>query len=118
MTEQFFSYYIHFRTFFIYSYDGRSSQVSSKTVKNKKESYSSHHYFTVNGAKEPNIKNSKSKPRRVISEGGRIFLDGSGASLVIKDAMVRDQAEYRCTVHYRRSPSDTYRVQLIVNSKW
>ena len=51
-------------------------------------------------------------------EGGRVFLGRAGASLIIRDALPRDQAEYRCVVHYRRSPSETHRLQLLVTRKY
>ena len=44
----------------------------------------------------------------------RVSLEASGASLVIRDVTKSDQAEYRCTVHFKMSPSITHRLQLVV----
>ena len=48
----------------------------------------------------------------------RVSLDGKGATLLIRNVHKEDQAEYRCTIHYRKSPSLTHRLRLEVQSKY
>ena len=44
--------------------------------------------------------------------GGRVSLANGGTVLVLKEADQMDQAEYRCTVHYKSMPAVTYRLKL------
>ena len=47
----------------------------------------------------------------------RVTLAQNGETLLIGQVLKSDQTEYRCTVHYRKSPSVTHRLRLEVQSE-
>ncbi|XP_047492052.1 uncharacterized protein LOC125041259 [Penaeus chinensis] len=57
---------------------------------------------------------SSSKTDAKSEEEEHMTLDGGGTFLVIHDVQPEDEAEYRCRVHFRLSPTWTQRLLLVV----
>lgn len=49
-----------------------------------------------------------------VGVGARMALSGGGTTLIIRKVRREDEAEYRCKVHFRLSPTWTQRIILQV----
>lgn len=111
----------------------RRSSVSAKHTNNFFNSPKSSQNLPTNSVRLPSISSSFSTPSPPFSSYlpyasvrwteqpksrlPRVSLDRKGATLLIQNVQRKDQVEYRCTIHYRKSPSVTHRLRLEVESK-
>lgn len=116
--------FVDFSVLMNHSYDGREEQDSEGS---KEQNLLFKHYLHHHpGHRVPaSIQNFGGNPSKSsgssglpwsneVSSSERISLEEGGKTLVLKYVQSEDQAEYRCTVHYRRSPAATQRMQLTV----
>ena len=124
-------FYTDFFAVLHFSYDGRAGGSQQGGERREEENillryYQDHHPDdTVPESIQNNFKNKQGKHNNKenswldsgITSSERLSLDGGGKTLVIKFVQKDDQAEYRCIVHYKRSPVATQRMQLTVVGK-